>query len=162
MKKLILLFFMCSFKIAMGQSISIKGSWYVKIDPNLIPNAGLDYDPNLRIQSLPNQTIFNLENTNLLSKPYAGTWRVDVQKVDSNWPAELKIGLQRTSSGKSPNLESIKGGTFFQNLSSNPETFIYGKGLVSDVYFQYSLSGLSVLIPVDTYATSVVFTLIEE
>jgi hypothetical protein len=83
MKKLLIAFFIIGFNSALAQSLTVKGSWYVKIDPNLIANAGLDYDPNLRIQSLPNQTIFNLENTNPLSKPYAGSWRVDVQKVDS-------------------------------------------------------------------------------
>jgi hypothetical protein len=162
MKKLLIAFFIIGFNSAIAQSITVKGSWYVKIDPNLIANAGLDYDPNLRIQSLPNQTIFNLENTNPLSKPYAGSWRIDVQKVDSYWPSELKIAIQRTSLGKSTNFESIIGGSVFQTLGPNPETFFHGKGLVSTIAIQYSLSGLSVLIPVDTYATSIVFTLIEE
>jgi hypothetical protein len=162
MKKLIVLFFLMCCKTTFSQAISIKGSWFAKVDPNLITNAGLDYDSNLRILSLPNQSIFTLENNNPLNKTYSSSWRLDVQMIDSFWPSSLRIAIQRTSAGKSTGVENILGGTVFQNLGPNPETFIHGKGLVSDVALQYTLSGLSVLIPVDTYSTNIVFTLIEE
>jgi hypothetical protein len=162
MKKIAIIFFFLSFSQAFGQSIFVKGAWYVKIDPNLITNAGLDYDPNLRIESLANQTVFNLENNFTLNKVYSAAWRIDVQKIDSNWPSELRLAIQRTSAGKSPNLESITGGTVYQYLNSSPQTLFQGKGIVAEVALKYAITGLSVLIPVDTYSTSVVFTLIEE
>jgi hypothetical protein len=160
MKALIILLFTIMVNISFGQALVLKGSWNIMVDPEFIKNAGLNYDPNLKLESTPNQTVLSVENN--ISKVYNGSWHIDVQKINNNWPSQLTLEIRRSNSGKSNNFDNLIGGSIYQNLGNSPQFFFQGKGIVTDINLQYNLKGLSVLIPVDTYTTQILFTLIED
>lgn len=148
--------------MAKTQTITANSSWNISIPANTITEAGNNYTTN--ITSPINQTLVNFSvPAGLLGANYT----VSVHKIDTDWHTNLGLWTQRTGNGTSSSLlgtGSITGGVTFLQLTNSPQTFFYGNtGILSsgrtNVPIQYEIRGISVLLPVKTYTTTVVFTI---
>jgi hypothetical protein len=156
---LILLLLQCV--VAKTQTITANSSWNISIPANTITEAGNNYTTN--ITSPINQTLVNFSvPAGLLGANYT----VSIHKVDTDWHSNLSLWAQRTGNGTSIGLfstGSIVGGVTFLQLTNSPQTFFNGNtGILSsgrtNIPIQYEIRGISVLLPVKTYTTTIVFT----
>ena len=158
------LFFLASIAApkVFGQSISINltgPAWNVSVPS--ITQAGSDYSTN--ITSNINQSTISLLFGALA---LLTNWRVTVRKQDVTWNNNLTLWTRKTGNGTgilSPIVSTISpsGTTSFVQLSNVEQEVFRGFSTRFDVPFQYELRGLSVLIPVNNYSTTIVFTLLE-
>jgi hypothetical protein len=144
-----------------GQYINTSGAWYPSVASNLITDAGLNYSSSLKVQSPSNQTLISLSLEGGIFNVLFNNWQVDVSRYDTKWNPNLNLEVRRTSNGSGTIFGSISGGTIFQEVTPNSKSFFNGVGNYSGIGIQYQISGLSVLIPADTYSTTVMFTLID-
>ena len=148
-------------KISVAQSITVTGSWNPAINTNVITEAGNDYASGYAIESAANQSSINLTLGGGFFNILFNSWRVDVQRSDILWHSSLILETRRTSNGTGSFLGSIANGTAYQRVNTNSQSFFDGTGSYNNVNIQYRISGMSILTPVNTYSTSVIFTLID-
>jgi len=86
------------------------------------------------------------------------SWRIDVKKVDANWHGDFILYIKRTSNGTGG---SISGGIVYQEVTNNSTSFFSGSDDVSGIKAQLKLSGVLIQIPVDTYTTTVYYTVVD-
>lgn len=89
------------------------------------------------------------------------TWSISVQQsVSSNWDPALKISVRRTGDGTGGAI--ISGGSNYIQLTSSSQVFfsgLLGLGFSRDnIPVQYKIEGMSVLLPVKTYSTTIQYT----
>ncbi|WP_221392215.1 hypothetical protein [Dyadobacter sp. NIV53] len=89
-------------------------------------------------------------------------WGVSVQQSGiSNWDPALKISVRRTGDGTGGAI--IGGGAAYIQLTTSSQAFfsgLLGLGFSRDnVPIQYKIEGLSVLLPVKTYTTTIIYTI---
>jgi hypothetical protein len=84
---------------------------------------------------------------------------VDVKKSDTNWHANFQLYVRRTSDGSGSG--SISGGTSYQEITDTDQSFFNGTLDRSNITGQLELTGVTVQIPVDTYTTTVYYTVVE-
>lgn len=146
---------------SLAQTIQVTGSnWNPVISSASVTEAGLDYTSDASVQSSSSQSTISLAPGGGFLGYYFGAWRVDVRKVNTNWDNRLKIYARRTSNG-SGFFGGIQNGTSYQEIQNVDQSFFDGSGYRNNITIQYSISGFSVLIPVDTYSTTVMYTLID-
>lgn len=88
------------------------------------------------------------------------TWQMQVHKEDSLWHGSLALGVLRTGTGSGSG--SISGGDVLSlTLNSSDQVFFEGSGDRINVPVQLTLSGVSVLVPADSYITTVYLTIID-
>jgi hypothetical protein len=139
---------------AVQGDITATGNWSGTIDSgDLTGGPGTDLNPTYTSGS--SQVSITISNTG----DDWDFWRVDVRKSDTNWHGDLQISVRRTSSGTGGG--AISGGTSYQAAGDVDAQFFTGRGDRSDVNVKLQLSGVSVQVPPDTYATSVVFTVVD-
>jgi len=83
-------------------------------------------------------------------------WQVDIRRVDANWPPAFILEARRTSSHP-----DVYGGTAYQQVTTFDQLFFYTNvrsNNARNIKIQYRLSGVSVQVPPDTYATTVYYT----
>ena len=148
-------------KVGLAQSISVSGSWNPVINTNVLTEAGTDYPSSYVLESASNQSNISLTLGGSFFNTLFNTWRVDVQKSDIFWDSRLIVEIRRTSNGAGSLFSSISGGTVYQPVKQNAQTFFQGDGTFNNIGIQYKISGMSILIPVNTYSTSIFFTLID-
>lgn len=158
------LLFLFSFTVqeVIAQSISINligPTWNVSVPT--ITQAGSDYSSN--ITSSVNQSTISLlfGLTTILTN-----WKVVVKKQDTNWNSNLTLWVRKTGNGTgilSPVVGTISpsGVSSFVQLSNVEQEIYRGFSTRYDVPIQYELRGLSVLVPVNNYSTSIVYTLLD-
>ncbi len=145
-----------------AQYIQALGSWNPVVNANVITEAGNDYPSNFQIESANNQTLINLSRGGGFFSVYFGNWEVRVSKNDIRWHNDLKLDVLRTGSGTGSIFSSITNGNInYQEISGNPRELFRGVGIFSNIPIKYRIRGFSVLIPVDTYSTTVIYTLID-
>lgn len=160
--RLISIFFLVIFiETASAQSITVSGSWNPTISSNVITEAGNDYASGYAIESAANQSSINLTLGGGFFNILFNSWRVDVQRSDILWHSSLILETRRTSNGAGSLFSSIAGGTAYQRVNNNSPSFFEGTGSFNNINIQYRISGMSILTPVNTYSTSVIFTLID-
>ncbi len=160
--RLISIFFLVFFiETASAQSITVSGSWNPAINAKAITEAGNDYASGYAIESAANQSSINLTLGGGFFNILFNAWRVDVQRSDILWHSSLVLETRRTSNGTGSFLGSIANGTAYQRVNTNAQSFFDGTGSYNNVNIQYRISGMSILTPVNTYSTSVIFTLID-
>ena len=89
-------------------------------------------------------------------------WAVSVSQTNtSNWDAGLKLYVRRTGDGTGGAI--LLGGTTYIQLTAANQGFfsgLLGLGFSRDnVPVQYKIEGLSVLLPVKTYTTTILYTI---
>ena len=129
-------------------SIDVIGNWSETIDSSdLQYGAGSDLNPTYT--SAPDLISIGIR---------VGTpkdWRVNVRKVDTNWPAAFQLSVKRTGPGTGKG--SIMGGTSWLEVDSSWQEFFIGKSKRDDIPVQLELAGVSVQIPPGTYITTIYY-----
>lgn len=144
---------------ARSQNISATPGWNYSVTSGTISEAGSDYS--VSPTSSTNQTLVSITGLAL----FGDTYTVRVHKLDSDWNNSLSLQVIRTGAGTVSGFGSgtITGGLSYITLTNVSQVFFSGtSGFLStsrnNIPIQYRISGLSVLLPVKTYTTTVVYT----
>jgi hypothetical protein len=137
-----------------AQTISINSgtTWSIPTLSSTITKAGKNYE---HIEtSSASQTLLKV---NALIG-----WSISAHlSTTSNWDSSLKLYVQRTGNGTG--IAIVSGGTTYMQLSSTPQVFFTGLlNLLAhrdNIPIQYKIEGLSVMLPVKTYTTTVTYTI---
>lgn len=130
--------------------VAVDGSWSVGVGvADLTGGAGTDLAGSH--ESADGEITLTVSNT-------SGQWRIDVRRVDADWPEALSLAIRRTSAGTGG---SVSGGTSYLTVDGLDRQFITGIGDVSGIKLQEKIGGVSVRIPPGLYATTLVFTITE-
>jgi hypothetical protein len=143
-----------------AQNIAATGNWSSSIAATSITEAGSNYTANAT--SATNQTLVSF---NVPAGLFGATYQVFVHKLDATWNSNLSLWTRRTGNGTSNAFfgGSISGGTTFLQLTNSPQllcngtTGILGNGR-DNIPMQHEIRGISVIVPVRTYTTTVVYT----
>ena len=144
-----------------AQTISASPGWNISIPASTITEAGNNYTTNAT--SAVNQTFVNFT----IPGGYRTTYTVKIHKVDSDWHSNLSLWAQRTGSGTENYFilhGTIANGATFIQVTSSPQTFFMGTLVLfatrrTNIPIQYEIRGISVLLQVKTYSTTVVYTI---
>lgn len=150
---LLLFLLISSYGICWAIDIKSTGSWSETID-SLDLQAGPGSDLIGTYESASNQIKINVEST-------MQNWRVDVKKSDTNWHSNFQLYIRRTSDGTGNPQSSISGGTTYQQVTDIDQSLFNGYRERTDIDVQLKLTGVSIQIPPDTYATTVNYTVVE-
>jgi hypothetical protein len=144
---------------AVGQvDITLSGSWNYNIASSALLEAGNDFSTTT-YQSATNQVLLNITNSPKPNRNFV--WRIDVRKSDISWNANLILSARRTGNSIPLSGGSITGGLAFQAITNSNQTFFSGRKSVSDIPIQYQITGASVLIPAQTFSTTIIYTVTE-
>ena len=155
-----LILFLTTIPCVIAQTLTVgPGSgWSVTIPASTITEAGLDYTQTTTT-SVTNQSLMNVTG-GILTNP-----KVYVQKTDVTWNSNLSLLLRRTGAGTGLVAVLIAGGTTFQQITNSP---LYFFDLITvapltvtsrtNIPIQYEIRGLSVLIPAQSYTTTILYT----
>jgi hypothetical protein len=138
-----------------GQSLSVNQGWSVVIPSSRVTEAGRNY-ATTNVLSATNQSLIDVfSSANSVAT-------ISVQKTDVVWTSGLSLYLRRTGSGTGSTNYSVTNGTSSLLITNTPQYFFEvrpGSGTqVLDIPIQYEIRGLSVLIPVRAYTTTLLFT----
>ena len=87
-------------------------------------------------------------------------WQMLVHKEDALWHSSLALGVLRTGIGIGSG--SIGGGDVLSvTLNASDQVFFEGSGDRATIPVQLTLGGVSVLVPVDSYITTVYLTILD-
>lgn len=159
MKNLIfIVFFVISNCIySQKDKMTLSGNWTKNLSASDINGAGNDYANS--IVSATNQSLITVSPGGN-GKDYVNI-NVHVHREDIAWHNNLTLNARRSSGGNNSN-NIISGGSSFQTITgnaTNPSILFSCTGEHIFVPIQYEITGISVLLPVQTYSTTVVFTL---
>jgi hypothetical protein len=134
--------------------IAVIGNWMKAIDASDISDAGNDY---------ASAYTSNIDQTKItiIPKNYNKTNIVYIHKEDIAWNAALTLKIRRTSGGTYV-YTNINDGLIFQTITNNDAYFFNCQGPYVDVNLQYQITGISVLLPVQSYSTTVMFTVLQQ
>jgi len=142
-------------QVRAAQSVVVTGSWSLQVDASdLAGGAGTDIDP--AIESAASQITINISGTTDSSD----AWRVEVSLGAGALPDGAGVAIRRTSPGSGPG--AVSGGTGFIALSTTPVELLSGTGDRAGILAQLQLDGLSVSTGVDAWASSVVYTIVDQ
>ena len=156
MRYTIIFLLMC--QSVFGQSISVQAGgtiWSESLAASTITQAGADYTAN--VTSASNQSLINV-NGSLLG------YQVVVKRQDVVWDSRLLLYVRKTGDGSAGLLATISpsGVSSYQQITTSNVNFFSGSlallGNRVGVPIQYEISGVSVLIPVKTYSTTIIYT----
>lgn len=136
-------------------SINVTGSWSLTIGSgDVVSGPGGDLTP-LYTSSADAVTI---DVTDTIDN--ADTWQIQVHKDDLLWHGAMNLSMLRTSDGTGTG-SITDGDSLFLDLTSLDQYFFEGAGDRSGIDLQLRLSGVSVLIPADSYSTTIYLTVID-
>ncbi len=156
-KSTFLILFALNYIVGFGQKINATSGFTVSVPSTTITQAGNDYAINAT--SLTNQTLIDFKTGGLKS------YTISVQKVDADWHDNLTLWVKRNGDGNGSGGQTVPmtGGETFMQVTNAPQAFFYDASNSThnrnNVPVQYEIRGLSVLIPVKTYTTTVVYTI---
>ena len=148
----------------MAQSITVAGTSWAAAIPT-ITEAGSNYTSSIVESGVAQSTLtVKVRNT-----PGLNHYTVNVKRTDSgnNWgTVGLQIWVKRTSTGTGGgNGSFILGGTTYLAITNTDSYFFDGSndngGTRSGITLQYQITGVSVIVPVATYSTTITYTLID-
>lgn len=151
MKNFICIVFLIFATAIYSQDIKVetRRGWTKTISASDISEAGIDYVGTY--DSDHKQTEITIDKT----KKHDFT-AVLVRKDDDfgDWHSKLNLQIRRTDNNNSDSY----GGTEFQTITDMNSYFFITKGNQEDVPLQYRINGISVLLPVQDYKTTIIFT----
>jgi hypothetical protein len=161
MKNLIFITFLVISNSLFSQGIDIivTGGWMRNISPSDISEAGNDYP--ITYTSNTNQTLLTITPKN-----YNKTIYVYVTRSDIAWNTNLTLKIRRTSNGTNNNI-NIAEGLIYQTITNtspplsapSPVTPLFTcNGPFINIPLQYEITGISVLLPVQSYSTTIYYT----
>jgi hypothetical protein len=134
--------------------ISALGDWSETIDASRLIGGAGGILPGT-YESATDQSVIAIQNTFESSD----SWRVDISRLDTNWPAGFILSGKRTSDGSGGG--SITGGAGYQIIETTDAAFFSGAGDRSGIDIQLKLTGMTIQILPGTYSTTLVFTLVD-
>lgn len=134
---------------------TVSGTWNYSLSASSITEAGTDFYGTY--ESASNQLIFNKNKT----KNQKPNWVVQVKKSDILWHTNLKMWIRRTGNGSGVQNSSISNGSNYQEVQNSNIQFFDGYEEVNEIPIQLKISGVSVIIPVNSYYTLLIFTVTE-
>jgi hypothetical protein len=154
--RILLSFLILSFGFnARSQTISATPGWNYIVPSGTITEAGTNYS--ISPESAVNQTLISMAGF-----PIFETYAVTVHKSDTDWNSGLTLQVQRTGTGTTGFFGSTNGGAAYITLTNSPQAFFNGNigfaNTKNNVPIQYRIQGASVLLPVKSYTTTVVYT----
>lgn len=142
-----------------GFDVLSLGVWSNVITSTEVSLIGDDYNKT-DINSVLNENILSVETTSPLDM-----WRITIKRRDTKWDnlIKLKIRLVNMGLGNGCNVLS-QNGTFFEELNLIDKLFLTGQGNCTNIEVQLQIpaSSKTLLIPVDTYNTQIVYTIIDD
>lgn len=160
MKNLIFITFFVISGSLFGQrvDVTVTGNWMKTIAPSDISEAGSDYPA--AYASNENQTLLTIIPKNYGKKIY-----VYVHKEDNNWNTALTLKVKRTSNGTYANT-NINDGLIYHTITdssfaSQINLFFTCYGPFVEIPLQYEITGISVVLPVESYSTTIVYTVMQ-
>ncbi len=165
MKKLsyIVLFYCCFFiKHNLVAQIRISSSSFIikNIPSMAVTEAGMDFQGEIEFSTdeiILSVAILPQNLDNVVHHP----WQIHVSKNDIEWNEALEIYIRRTGDGKSDYNNKPQNGFYYQKLDSNSTLLFSGQGWINSIPLQLKITGLSVTLPAKSYATEIIFTLID-
>lgn len=155
----------CFYNYGIAQRLRITGlTWTPTV--TIITEAGNNYASST-LQSATNQTLIDVRVANT---PGLNHYTVNIKRTDSgtNWnTAGLQIWARRTGTGTSGGGggSTVTGGTVYQEIMTSDLLFFEGDNsnntFRNDIPIQYQITGISVLVPVGSYSTTITYTLID-
>jgi hypothetical protein len=162
MKKLsyIVLFYCCCFQHNLVAQIRISSSSFInKSIPSMaITEAGMDFQEEMEFSTdeiILSVAILPQNLDNVIYHPW------QISKNDLEWNEALELYIRRTGDGKSDYNNKPVNGYYYQKLDSNSTIFFSGQGWINSIPLQLKITGLSVTLPAKSYATEIIFTLID-
>ena len=145
--------------------IDVTGNWNLTLSASDISDAGNDFS-NIHTSSANELEVDVFKLGGFFGSYYlfGFNWRVDIRQDEINWHPNLQLSARRTGNGTTTGffgLGNINGGTAFQQVSSNNTIFYSGSYGRLNVPIQLRLQGISVLLPAQTYTTTIVLTVTE-
>ena len=142
-------------------TLSSTVSWATVVPTTEVTEAGSDFTGTYT--SLANVKTLSVTNggVNSTAEIYGYDWTISVYKVDAAWDNTAKIYVQRTGSGtprKSSRPTKVTGGTTYQPITDTNRTFFSGSRGSTAIPIQYQLQGVSVVMAVRTYTTTIYYT----
>lgn len=140
---------------AFGISITVTGSPGFSIDAaDLSGGAGSDFIADH--SNADNAILVTVVDTT----GDTDAWQIQVRQTDVLWHGSLDLALLRTGTGSGTG--SVSGGNLLPvTLTAVDQVFFEGEGNMTDIPLRMDLSGVSVLIPVDTYSATLNFTIVD-
>lgn len=134
-------------------TVTVTGGFGFVIDEtDLTGGAGSEFEPTQ--ESLDNSILIEVGDTT------GGTdaWHIEAHKEDAAWHAGLSVSLLRTGSGTG----TVTGGDSLPvELTGTDQVFFSGEGDNTGIPVKIILDGVSVLIPADTYSTTIYLTIVD-
>jgi len=143
----------CTGPICWAISITVTGSWSETINASDL-QAGAGSDLVSTYESAADTVSIDISAT-------SGNWGLDVKKIDTNWHSNLHLHVKRTSDG-TYEPANISDGTTYQEVTGINTSFFSGSGDGIDVNVQLKLTGVSIQVPLDTYTTTVYYTVSDQ
>jgi hypothetical protein len=143
--------------VAQSQRITVNQGWSVTIPLGTITEAGNDYSTSAT--SSTTQTLIDFKTGG------ASSYTISVQKVDVDWHPNLTLWVKRNGDGNGSGgkIVPMTGGETFIQVTNLSQIFFSDASGEShnrnNVPVQYQILGYSVLMPVKTYITTVVYTI---
>lgn len=132
--------------------IAVTGDWSRDVTSDDLA-GGPGTDLNDTYESDSDQALITISDTS------GHTWRVDVRRVDTDWPGGLVLSVRRTGDGTGGG--TIMDGTSYQAVGTLDGEFFSGSGDRSGIPIQSKVSGVSVELGRDTYSTTVIYTVVD-
>jgi len=148
---MVLILSLCAGFPALSQSIAVAGQWALTINStNLQAGAGSDLIDTY--ESATDQVLADVK-----PGPFGKTWVVQVHKTDHLWNSNLYLDIRRQTYPK------IQGGLSYIELTDSDQDFFWSENRKRslDIPIQFRLRGVSISIPVNTYSTTIYYTLID-
>ncbi len=154
MKNFILIVFLIvsNWLFSQNVEIDVSGKWEKKIRASDITEAGNDYVGTYESDSDETEIEIKAKNKNK-------TITVLIRKEDDydEWHPNLQLQVRRTDN----NNNNSNGGTSYQTITDFDSVFFYTEGRDNKVPIQYRINGISVLLPVQEYTTTIIFTVFQ-
>ena len=154
MKKILILFALTFSFSLYAQKISVRGNWNMTLNAANIGKAGLDYKSSY---------VSKKQQATISISPIPNSWynkqfmplKVYVEKEDYNWHPNIVLEIKVVS-----RKHGNSSGTRFQEITNHPNFFFQTVGEKKNIPIQYRVSGLSVTLPVDSYTTEIIYTVL--
>jgi len=137
--------------------LTLSGNWSYTVPATDVTEAGSDFSGTYT--SAANQVQIGVSNKNNAEKNgYA--WRVSARKMNATWDNTVAIYIRRTSDGApaTNRATTITDGTVYQQITDTDQYFFGGYRGSTGIAIQYELRGVSVVMPAQSYSTTVVYT----
>ena len=154
MKKYVLIAFLLVSVVGFSQKVQVLGNWSKTLKASDISSAGSDYESSYTSKNKQSKiTITPVPNSGY-NRRYM-PFKVFVHKEDIEWHPNLKIEAMVSS-----NTHGNSSGRSFQEITNNTTLFFNTLGRRKNIPIKYKITGLSVTIPAETYATEIIYTVL--